>query len=42
MGPLEESKGPLVGEDGESDVESWHVQGGSPCLCWLRTNGLGP
>jgi hypothetical protein len=25
---------------GESDVESWHHQGGSPHLCRLRTDEL--
>jgi hypothetical protein len=23
-------------------VKSWHLQGCSPRLCWLRTDGLGP
>jgi hypothetical protein len=38
--PLEESGGPLVQKDRESNVESWHFQGYNPCLCRLRTDGL--
>jgi hypothetical protein len=41
-GPLMESGGPLVGNDGESDVESWHLQGCSSLPCQLRTDGLVP
>jgi hypothetical protein len=41
-GPLGESGGPLVGKGGESDVESRHLQGCSPRLCQLRTDGLAP
>jgi hypothetical protein len=41
-GPLVESRGPLVGNDGESDVESWHLQGCSSLPCRLRTDGLVP
>jgi hypothetical protein len=40
--PVGESGGPLVGKDGESDVESQHLQCCSPHLCWLRTDGLTP
>jgi hypothetical protein len=40
MGVLGESGGLSVGKGGESDVESWHLQGGSPRLCWLRIDGL--
>jgi hypothetical protein len=35
-----EREGPSVGKVGEWNVESWHLQGCSPCLCWLRTDGL--
>jgi hypothetical protein len=31
-----------VGNGGESDVQSQHLQGCSPRLCWLRTEGLVP
>jgi hypothetical protein len=40
MGPLEESGGSSVGKGGEGDMESRHLQGGSPCQCRLRTDGL--
>jgi hypothetical protein len=40
--PLGESGGPSVGKGGESDVKSRHIQGCSPRLCWLRTDGLAP
>jgi hypothetical protein len=39
-GPLEEREGSLVGKGGESDVESWHLQGCSPHLCRLSIDGL--
>jgi hypothetical protein len=39
-GPLGESKGPSVRRSGESDVESWYLQGCSPRLCQLSTDGL--
>jgi hypothetical protein len=42
MRPLGESRGSSVGKDGESDVESWHLQGGSLHLCRLRTKRLIP
>jgi hypothetical protein len=42
MGPLEESGGPSVRKGGESDVKSRHLQGGSPCLCQLKTDKLTP
>jgi hypothetical protein len=38
--PLVERGGPLVGKVGEWCVESRHLQGCSPRLCWLRTDGL--
>jgi hypothetical protein len=41
-GPLGESGWPSVGKDGESDVKSWHLQGCSPRLCRLRTDGFVP
>jgi hypothetical protein len=41
-GPMGESGGLSVGKGGECDVESWHLQGFSPCLCQLRTEGLVP
>jgi hypothetical protein len=37
-----ESEGPLVGKGGECDVESQHLQGCSPHLGRLRTDGLAP
>jgi hypothetical protein len=37
-----ESGGPLVEKGGQSDMESWHLQGCSPRLCQLRTDGLAP
>jgi hypothetical protein len=37
-----ESGGSSVGKDGEYNVASWHLQGCSPCLCQLRTDGLAP
>jgi hypothetical protein len=40
MEPLGESGGPTTGKGGESDVESQDLQGCSPHLCWLRTDGL--
>jgi hypothetical protein len=42
VGPLGESGGPSVRKVGECDVESRHLQGCSPRLCQLRTNGLAP
>jgi hypothetical protein len=33
---------PLVGKVREWYVESWHLQGRSPRLCRLRTDGLDP
>jgi hypothetical protein len=42
MGPLEESGGLPVGKSGECDVKSRHLQGYSPRLCRLRTEGLVP
>jgi hypothetical protein len=35
-----ESGGPLVGKGRESDVKSQHLQGCSPRLCRLSTDGL--
>jgi hypothetical protein len=40
VGPLGESRGPSVGKGRECDVESRRLQGCSPCLCQLRTDGL--
>jgi hypothetical protein len=40
--PLGGKWGPLVGKVGEWYVESWHLQGCSPRLCRLRTDGLAP
>jgi hypothetical protein len=40
--PLGESGGSSVEKDGESDVESRDLQGGSPCPCQLRVDGLAP
>jgi hypothetical protein len=42
MGPLGENGGPSIGKGRESDVESRDRQGGSPCMCQLRTDGLAP
>jgi hypothetical protein len=42
MGPLGKSRGLSVGKDGESDVESWHLQGGSLRLCRSSTDELAP
>jgi hypothetical protein len=42
VGLLGESGGPPVGKDGESDVESQHLQGCSPRLCRFMTDGLFP
>jgi hypothetical protein len=42
MWPLGGNGGLSIGKDGECDVESWHLQGSSPRLCWLRTDGLAP
>jgi hypothetical protein len=42
VGPLGESDGPSVGKDGESDVESRHLQGCSSHLCRLRIEWLVP
>jgi hypothetical protein len=42
VGPLGGQWRPLVGKVGEWYVESWHLQGCSPRLSWLRTNGLVP
>jgi hypothetical protein len=41
-GPLGENGGSSVGKGKESDVASWDLQRGSPCLCQLRTDGLAP
>jgi hypothetical protein len=41
-GPVGESEGLLVGKGEKSDVESRHLQGCSPNLCRLRTDGLTP
>jgi hypothetical protein len=41
-GSLGESGGASVGKGGESDVESQHLQGCSPCMCQLRIYGLVP
>jgi hypothetical protein len=32
--------GSSVGKVGECDEANWHLQGYSPRLCWLRTDGL--
>jgi hypothetical protein len=40
--PLGEKERPLVGKVGECDVASRHLQGYSPRLCRLRTDGLAP
>jgi hypothetical protein len=40
VGPLGKSGGPSVGKGGEWDVENRHLQGCSPRLCHLRTDGL--
>jgi hypothetical protein len=37
-----ESGGPSIGEVGECDMESRHLQYCSPRLCRLRTDGLAP
>jgi hypothetical protein len=37
-----ESGGSSVGKVGECYVASWHLQGCSPRLCQLRTDGLAP
>jgi hypothetical protein len=37
-----ESRWLLVGKVGECDVESWYLQGYSPHLCRLMTDGLAP
>jgi hypothetical protein len=37
-----ESRGLSVGKVGERFVKSGHLQGCSPLLCWLRTEGLVP
>jgi hypothetical protein len=42
VGPLVEKWRPLVGKVGEWYVESWHLQGCSPRICRLRTDGLAP
>jgi hypothetical protein len=42
MGPLGGKRRSSVGKVGESDVESRHLQGCSPCLYWLRNDGLAP
>jgi hypothetical protein len=42
VGPLGESEEPSVGKGRECDVESQHLQGCSPRLCLLRTEGLVP
>jgi hypothetical protein len=41
-GLLGESGGPSIGKGRESDMESRDLQGGSPRLCQLWTNGLAP
>jgi hypothetical protein len=40
--PVGENEGPSVGKGRKSDVESQHLQGCSPLLCRLRTDGLVP
>jgi hypothetical protein len=42
MGPLGESGGQSVGRCGESDVENWHLQRCSPCICQFMAVGLIP
>jgi hypothetical protein len=42
MRPLGKSGGLSVGKDGESDIESWHLQGGSLHLYRLSTDELAP
>jgi hypothetical protein len=42
MGPLGETGGSSVGKSGESDVASWDLQGGNPCMCQLRIDVLAP
>jgi hypothetical protein len=42
MGPLGEKWRPLVGKVGEWYMKSRHLQGYSPRLCRLRTDGLAP
>jgi hypothetical protein len=37
-----ESEGPSAGKGGECDVVSRHLQGCSPRVCQLWTNGLAP
>jgi hypothetical protein len=41
-GPLGGKWRPLIGKIGECDMESQHLQGCSPRLCRLSTDGLGP
>jgi hypothetical protein len=36
------SEGPSIGKVGECAMASQHLQGCSPRLCWLRTDGLTP
>jgi hypothetical protein len=42
MGLLGGNGGPSIGKVGECDVESRHLQGCSPHLCRLMTDGLAP
>jgi hypothetical protein len=42
VGPLGGKWRPLVGKVGERFVEIRHLQGSSPHLCQLRTDGLAP
>jgi hypothetical protein len=42
MGPIGGKGRPSVGKVREWYVESRHLQGCSPCLCRLRTDGLAP
>jgi hypothetical protein len=42
VGPLGEKWRSMVGKVREWYVKSWHLQGISPRLSWLRTDGLAP
>jgi hypothetical protein len=42
VGPFGRKSRPSVEKVGEWYVESWYLQGYSPCLCRLRTDGLAP
>jgi hypothetical protein len=42
VGPVGGKGRPSVGKVGEWFVKSWHLQGCSPHLCRLRTDGLAP